>query len=93
MQALAGQGCFTVDRGPHAAGSTFHASGRSLSQKTHTKSFSRTMLCSWQPGHLRNTTSWVKPEGRPSPAPSRARATADQEPMPGQYPVDWLLRR
>lgn len=75
----------------HPAGSTFHVFGRSLPQKTLMKSSSRTMLCSWQPGHRRNTTSWVKPEGRPSPASSRARATSDQEVTSGQYPVDWLL--
>lgn len=69
----------------------FHVAGRSLSQKTQTKSSSRTMLCSWQLGHRRNTTSWVKPEGRPSSASSRARATTDQEVTSGQYPVDWLL--
>lgn len=44
-----------------------------------------------QLGHRRNTTSWVKPEGRPSSASSRARATTDQEVTSGQYPVDWLL--
>lgn len=80
-----------VPPGPHSAGSTFHVAGRSLPQKTQTKSPSRTMLCSWQPGHRRNTTSWLKPEGRPSSTSSRARATADQELMSGQYPVDWLL--
>lgn len=49
------------------------------------------MLCSWQAGQRRNTTSWVKPAGRPSPALSRARATSDQEVTSGQYPVEWLL--
>ena len=61
-----------VTPGRHTAGSTFHVSGRSLPQKTHTKSSSRTMLCSWQSGHRRNTTSWVKPEGRPSSTSPRA---------------------
>ena len=77
--------------GRHAVGSTFHVAGRSLPQKTQIKSSSRTMLCSWQSGHRRNTTSWVKPEGRPSPTSSKARATSDQEVTSGQYPVDWLL--
>lgn len=31
---------------PYAVGSSFHAFGRSLPQKTQTKSSSRTMLCS-----------------------------------------------
>ncbi|RPK60069.1 hypothetical protein EES42_34700 [Streptomyces sp. ADI95-17] len=75
----------------HMLGSTFHTSGRSPPQKTHTKSSSRTMLCSRQPGQRRNTTSWVKPDGRPSPARSRAGATADHEAASGQYPVEWLL--
>jgi len=75
------------DLGRYAVGSTFHVSGRSLPQKTQTKSSSRTMLCSWQSGHRRNTTSWVKPEGRPSPAWSRAWATADQEVTSGST---WL---
>ncbi|WAU82480.1 transposase [Streptomyces sp. Qhu-G9] len=73
-----------VTLGHHPAGSTFHACGRSLPQKTQTKSSSRTMLCSWQPRHRRNTTSWVNPDGRSSPTSSRARATSDQEPMSGQ---------
>lgn len=61
-----------VNLGCHTAVSTFHVSGRSLPQKTQKKSSSRTMLCSWQSGHRRNTTSWVKPEGRSSPTSSRA---------------------
>lgn len=74
-----------------SAGFTFHAVGRSLPQKTQTKSSSRTIECSWQSGQRRNTTAWVKPDGRPSLTQSRAWATAGHELVSGQYPVEWLL--
>lgn len=54
----------------------FHAFGRSLPQKTQTKSSSRTMVRSWQPGQRRKTTWWVKWGGRPSSMASSAWATA-----------------
>ncbi len=49
------------------------------------------MLCSWRSWHRRNTTSYVKPEGRRSFANSKARVASAPEVAFGQYPVDRLL--
>jgi len=58
--------------------------GRSLSQNTHTKNSSFTTFNSAHRGQRRNTTGWVRPADRTSPALARAPATAPQDSRSGQ---------